>query len=188
MKWLRLSPRLSAIAWSRCFKSSGIRSVMVLISTILLWRLHHGSYGTRAASALPRVTLALQIGVRFAGRREETRPRRERLEELEHGHSGRMLEVKTTKDYASGAKLIDDLSSELRQKILAFSGEIVGFEMEAPDLLQAVWELERTMQFDVAVAKGVSDFGDGKQRDDKDSLLAHDPRLNHAARRAATTG
>jgi nucleoside phosphorylase len=77
--------------------------------------------------------------------------------------------VKTTKDYASGAKLIDDLSSELRQKIIAFSGEIVGFEMEAPDLLQAVWELERTMHFDVAVAKGVSDFGDGKQRDDKDA-------------------
>ncbi len=79
------------------------------------------------------------------------------------------IEVKTTKDYASGAKLIDDLTSELRQKILAFSGDIVGFEMEGPDLLHAVWELTRTMHFDVAVAKGVSDFGDGKLRDGKEA-------------------
>jgi nucleoside phosphorylase len=78
------------------------------------------------------------------------------------------IEVKTTKDYASGAKLIDDLSSALRQKIIALSGEIVGFEMEGPDLLHAVWELTRTVHFDVAIAKGVSDFGDGQQRDNKD--------------------
>lgn len=79
------------------------------------------------------------------------------------------IELKTTKDYASGDKLIDDLGSDLRQKILAFSGDILGFEMEAPDLLHAAWELGRTMQLNVAVAKGVSDFGDGKLRADKEN-------------------
>jgi nucleoside phosphorylase len=79
------------------------------------------------------------------------------------------IDVKTTKDYASGAKLIDDLSSEIRQNIIALSGEIVGFEMEGPDLLHAVWELARTVQFDVTVAKGVSDFGDGQQRENKEA-------------------
>ncbi len=79
------------------------------------------------------------------------------------------IDLKTTKDYASGDKLIDHLGSELRQKILALSGDILGFEMEAPDLLHAVWELGRTMQLNVAVAKGVSDFGDGKLRTDKEA-------------------
>ena len=78
------------------------------------------------------------------------------------------IEVKTTKDYGSGEKLIDDLASALRQKILGFSGDIIGFEMEGHGLLHAVWELERTMHFAVAVAKGVSDFGDGKLRDGKE--------------------
>ncbi len=41
--------------------------------------------------------------------------------------------------------------------------------MEGPDLLHAVWELERKAHFDVAIAKGVSDFGDGHQRDNKDT-------------------
>jgi nucleoside phosphorylase len=79
------------------------------------------------------------------------------------------VEVKTTKDYASGAKLIDDLSSDLRQKIIALSGDVLAFEMEAPDLLHAVWELERTVRFAVGIAKGVSDFGDGKLRDGKEA-------------------
>ncbi|WP_433926336.1 HEAT repeat domain-containing protein [Sorangium cellulosum] len=79
------------------------------------------------------------------------------------------IRVYTTKDYGSGEKLIDDLSSELRQRILDLSGEIIGFEMEGHGLLHAVWELQRTIHFDVAIAKGVSDFGDGKQQHDKES-------------------
>ena len=73
------------------------------------------------------------------------------------------IEVKTTKDYASGAKLIDDLSSELRQKITRLSGEIVGFEMEgarsAPGGLGAGADgaLRRRCR-----EEGVSDFGDGQ--------------------------
>ncbi len=87
---------------------------------------------------------------------------------LDSEHAFGDVEVKSTKDYASGDKLIDDLGSELRLKILALSGDILGFEMEAPDLLHAVWELERSKSVSVAIVKGVSDFGDGKMRDGKE--------------------
>jgi hypothetical protein len=78
------------------------------------------------------------------------------------------VKVHATKDYGSGEVLIDDLASELRQRILAFSGDIVGFEMEGQGILHAVWELQRTMRFEAGIAKGVADFGDGKQRDNKE--------------------
>jgi nucleoside phosphorylase len=73
------------------------------------------------------------------------------------------------KDYGSGEKLIDDLRSSLRQEILALSSDIAGFEMEGHGLLHAVWELQRVDRFEVAIVKGVADFGDGHQRNDKET-------------------
>jgi HEAT repeat protein/nucleoside phosphorylase len=79
------------------------------------------------------------------------------------------IKVQATKDYGSGEKLIDDLASDLRQKILAFSGDIVGFEMEGHGMLHAVWELQRNTHFEAGITKGVADFGDGEQQHDKDA-------------------
>jgi len=75
--------------------------------------------------------------------------------------------VRSTKDYGSGEKLVDDLLSDTRRQILALSGDIVAVEMEAPGLLHAVWEMQRTVNVNVAVIKGVSDFADGAQSTNK---------------------
>ncbi len=77
------------------------------------------------------------------------------------------VKVHTSKDYGSGESLLDDLQSQSRERIVAFSDDLIAFEMEGVGLLHAAWELLRTNTFEVALVKGVADYGDGKQRDNK---------------------
>lgn len=89
----------------------------------------------------------------------------------------------TNKDYGSGEKLIDDLSSDIRAKLLAQSGDLVGFEMEGQGMLHALWELQReNVNVQASILKGVSDFGDGSMRQDKEE------RQMAATRRAVRLG
>lgn len=79
------------------------------------------------------------------------------------------LSIMTNKDYGSGEKLIDDLSSDLRRNLLALSGDLVGFEMEGPGMLHGLWELQRSnIAIQAAMIKGVSDFGNGQMQQNKE--------------------
>lgn len=89
------------------------------------------------------------------------------------------ISILANKDFGSGAKLIDDLASELRQRLLSFSEDLVGVEMEGHGMLHALWELQRNnVAVQAGLIKGFSDFADGKQREDKKA------RQNAATRRA----
>lgn len=79
------------------------------------------------------------------------------------------IHIMTNKDYGSGEKLVDDLSSDVRLGLLAHSGDLVGFEMEGQGMLHALWELQRSnAAVQACVLKGVSDFGDGQMRANKE--------------------
>ena len=71
------------------------------------------------------------------------------------------------KDYASGEKLIDDLKSKLRGKIIDMSNDIVGVEMEGHGLFHALWEYQIHQNIPVTLIKGVSDFCDGTLNENK---------------------
>jgi len=73
----------------------------------------------------------------------------------------------TTKDYASGEKVLDDEEDDLRKIILDFSDDIIGKEMEGIGLLSAQWESCKGANIDIALIKAISDFGDGKMRTNK---------------------
>ena len=78
------------------------------------------------------------------------------------------VKVHANKDYGSGESLLDDLASEVRQRIVAFSDDLIAFEMEGVGLLHAALELQCTHPADFGLVKGVADYGDGHQRDNKD--------------------
>lgn len=80
------------------------------------------------------------------------------------------IQIITNKDYGSGEKLIDDLTSNLRLSLLGYSGDLVGFEMEGHGMLHALWELQRNNpSIQASMIKGVSDFGDGLMRENKEA-------------------
>jgi HEAT repeat protein/nucleoside phosphorylase len=73
-----------------------------------------------------------------------------------------------TKDVGSGEKLIDDLNSHERAKIVRLSGDLVGVEQEGHGLYHPLWEdLLRGAPPPYALVKGVSDLGDGQMRENK---------------------
>jgi nucleoside phosphorylase len=73
-----------------------------------------------------------------------------------------------TKDIASGEKLIDDLNSPERARIVGLSGDLVGVEQEGQGLYHPLWEdLLRGAPPPYALIKGVSDLGDGNMRENK---------------------
>jgi nucleoside phosphorylase len=79
------------------------------------------------------------------------------------------LHIVTNKDYGSGEKLIDDLSSELRGQLLSVSGDLIGFEMEGHGMLHGLWELQRNnVAIQATIIKGVSDFGNGQMQENKE--------------------
>lgn len=78
------------------------------------------------------------------------------------------VDILTNKDYASGEKLIDDLGSDLRQRILTYTDDIAGVEMEGQGMLHTLWELQRSgIVVQAGLIKGVCDLADGRQRDNK---------------------
>jgi hypothetical protein len=73
-----------------------------------------------------------------------------------------------TKDIGSGKKLIDDLNSPERGRIIRLSGDLVGVEQEGHGLYHPLWEdLLRGAPPPYALIKGVSDLADGSMRQDK---------------------
>jgi nucleoside phosphorylase len=73
-----------------------------------------------------------------------------------------------TKDIGSGEKLIDDLMSPERAKIVKLSSDLVGVEQEGHGLYHPLWEnLLRGVSPPYALIKGVSDLGDGQMRENK---------------------
>ena len=73
------------------------------------------------------------------------------------------------KDIGSGEKLIDDLNSPERGKIVRMSGDLVGVEQEGHGLYHPLWEdlLRGATPPPYALVKGVSDLGDGHMRENK---------------------
>ncbi|MFA5924330.1 MAG: HEAT repeat domain-containing protein [Methylococcaceae bacterium] len=72
------------------------------------------------------------------------------------------------KDYAAGEKVIADIDTPLRKRILNLSDDIYGVEMEGHGFSHAVWENTNLGSVKTALIKGVSDLCDGEMREDKD--------------------
>jgi hypothetical protein len=72
------------------------------------------------------------------------------------------------KDVGSGEKLIDDLNSPERARIVGLSGDLVGVEQEGHGLYHPLWEDQlRGAPPPYALIKGVSDLADGGMPEDK---------------------